>query len=61
MFECPVCGDLTSREHEHKSDNSGLDDGPWLPGQKPRKKAAAKSPEELKVIRAKAWTTRRAG
>lgn len=37
----------------------GLDCGPYLPGQAPRKKAAPKSPEELARIRAKAWQTRR--
>lgn len=38
----------------------GLDCGPYLPGQAPRKRAAKQSPEELKRIRAKAWATRRA-
>lgn len=37
----------------------GLDCGPYLPGQAPRKKPAAKSPEELARIRAQAWETRR--
>lgn len=37
----------------------GLDCGPYLPGQAPRKKAAQKPPEELARIRAKAWNTRR--
>ncbi len=39
---------------------TGLDCGPYLPGQAPRKKAAPKIPEELAAIRAKAWATRRA-
>lgn len=40
--------------------STGLDDGPYLPGYAPRKKAEPKTPEELKAIRAKAWATRRA-
>ncbi len=39
--------------------STGLDDGPYLPGKAPRKKPAPKTPEELRVIRAKAWETRR--
>lgn len=55
---CPVCGYETSFEHDHKPDNSGLDDGPEInPG---RKKAARKSPEVTAEIRARAWATRRA-
>lgn len=38
---------------------TGLDDGPWLPGRGPRKKAKPKSAEEIKNTRAKAWATRR--
>ena len=37
----------------------GVDDGPFLPGYPPKRKPAPKSAEELKVIRAKAWATRR--
>lgn len=40
--------------------STGLDDGPYLPGQAPRKRPESKTPEELKAIRAKAWATRRA-
>lgn len=40
--------------------STGLDDGPYLPGQTPRKNSAPKTPEELRVIRNKAWATRRA-
>jgi len=40
--------------------STGLDDGPYLPGKAPRKAPTPKTPEELKAIRAKAWTTRRA-
>lgn len=39
---------------------TGLDDGPFLRGCGPRKKGPAKTPEQLKEIRAKAWATRRA-
>lgn len=39
---------------------NGLDCGPYLPGRAPRKKAAPKSPDELRAIRAMAWATRRA-
>lgn len=45
---------------DRRPDNTGLDDGPYLPGHAPRKKPTPKSPEELKEIRAKAWATRRA-
>lgn len=38
----------------------GLDCGVFLPGEAPRKKMAAKSPEEMAEIRARAWATRRA-
>lgn len=57
---CAVCGDPVDDQHDHAADGSGLDDGPFLPGRAPRKRATPKPPEELKSIRAKAWTTRRA-
>lgn len=38
---------------------TGLDDGPWLPGHKPRKRPKRKAAVELKAIRAKAWETRK--
>lgn len=38
----------------------GLDCGVYLPGQAPRQKAAPKSADEMRAIRAKAWATRRA-
>jgi hypothetical protein len=47
-------------EPDRRPDNSGLDDGPWLPGHQPRRMPPKKSPEELALIRAKAWATRRA-
>lgn len=56
---CSICGGLLIWEHDHKPDMSGLDDGPYLPGRAPRKKAAAKSSEEIADIRARAWATRR--
>ena len=37
-----------------------IDNGPFLIGHKPRKKATPKTPVELAAIRAKAWETRRA-
>jgi hypothetical protein len=36
-----------------------IDNGPYLPGKKPRKKPDPKSPEELADIRRRAWETRR--
>lgn len=56
---CPTCKQPTGFEHDHKTDLSGLDDGPPLPGHAPRKKAAPKSAEEMRDIRARAWQTRR--
>lgn len=35
---CAVCGSPQTWQHDHRTDLSGLDDGPHLPGQKPRKK-----------------------
>lgn len=46
--------------HDHQPDQSGLDDGPYLPGHAPRKKMEPKSPDEAARIRAQAWETRRA-
>lgn len=45
---------------DHRPDQTGLDDGPYLPGRAPRKKPAPKSAEELTAIRKRAWVTRRA-
>jgi len=58
MTICPACLTETTFPHDHKPDNSGLDDGPDL--YPPRKKAAPKSKETLAAIRARAWETRRA-
>lgn len=57
---CHVCGLPLSWEHDHKPDQSGLDDGPYLPGKAPRKRMEPKSPDEAARIRAQAWETRRA-
>lgn len=54
---CPVCFGVMSFPHDHKSDNSGLDDGPFIRPQ--RKKQAPKAAAELKQIRHRAWQTRR--
>lgn len=55
---CAVCGDEGPFAHDHKPDNSGLDDGPDL--YPARKKAAPKPPEIMTEIRNRAWVTRRA-
>lgn len=57
---CEVCGGLLTFPHDHKPDNTGLDDGIcFLPGREPRKKAAPKPADEIRDIRARAWATRR--
>lgn len=56
---CEKCGGLLAWKHDHKDDETGLDDGPWLPGLKPRKKPALKSAVEMREIRKRAWETRR--
>ena len=56
---CPICGDWTERVHDHKPDNTGLDDGPLLPGRR-RKKPERKPAHVAAEIRARAWATRRA-
>ena len=43
---------------DHKPDGSGLDDGPYLPGQAPRKPYSI-SAEKSKTARRQAWKTRR--
>lgn len=57
MDVCAICGGLLTWKHDHRADNSGLDDGPPL--NPPRKKPAAKSAEETRAIRMRAWATRR--
>tara|TARA_R100001244_G_scaffold2541_1_gene3946 strand:+ start:15206 stop:15451 length:246 start_codon:yes stop_codon:yes gene_type:complete len=60
ITHCPVCGAETTFVHDHKPDESGLDDGIcFLPGQAPRKRAAPKPPEVMREIRSRAWATRR--
>lgn len=54
---CAVCGQALTWEHDHRPDNSGLDDGP--PINPPRKKPAPKPADETRDIRARAWATRR--
>ena len=60
MELCETCGGRMTWTHDHKTDQSGLDDGPPLPGHAPRKKMEPKPTDEVKDIRARAWTTRRA-
>lgn len=54
---CEICGCPEAFPHDHKPDNTGLDDGPPL--RAPRKKAAPKSAAEFRDIRSRAWATRR--
>lgn len=56
---CLACGQVNAWPHDHQPDNTGLDDGPWLPGCAPRKKPDPKSAAELTAIRKRAWQTRR--
>lgn len=57
---CDVCGMDQSWLHDHKPNNSGLDDGPYLPGCAPRKKPKPKPADEVSATRKRAWATRRA-
>jgi hypothetical protein len=54
---CAVCGAPLTWQHDHRADNIGIDDGPPLCAE--RKKPPAKSPDETRDIRARAWATRR--
>ena len=54
---CTTCGGELSWTHDHKPDNSGIDDGPPIRGE--RKKAVPKPADEVSAIRARAWETRR--
>lgn len=54
---CEHCGGALTWAHDHRADNSGLDDGPPL--REPRKKPAPKSAAIVRSIRARAWATRR--
>lgn len=44
---------------DNRPDGSGLDDGPYLPGQAPRKKRTVDA-ETFSAERKRAWATRRA-
>lgn len=66
---CPSCGKALVQveydfqwcqtcDHDSKPNGTGLDDGPPLNAE--RKKPAPKSIDEMKSIRARAWSTRRA-
>ena len=57
MNNCSICGQELSWKHDHREDQSGLDDGPPL--HPARKRPPSKAPEELRDIRARAWATRR--
>lgn len=57
---CTTCGGVIAFLHDHRPDETGLDDGPWLPGRAPRKKPAPKPNDEIREIRTRAWATRRA-
>ena len=57
-YFCDLCGIEATFMHDHKPDNTGVDDGPDL--NRPRKKAAPKLPAVTAEIRARAWATRRA-
>lgn len=57
MDTCPVCGAPATSPHDHRPDNTGLDDGPLI--REPRRKPKAKSADETSDIRARAWATRR--
>ena len=54
---CDVCWQPLTWQHDHRADNSGLDDGPPLHVK--RKKAGPKTAEEWQDIRSRAWATRR--
>lgn len=53
---CEICGSLTTFEHDHKDDLSGLDDGPELAAKRKRRSTPAGNVRE---IRLRAWETRR--
>jgi hypothetical protein len=57
MDRCLTCGGALTWQHDHRDDNTGLDDGPPL--NPPRRKPSPKSADETSDIRARAWATRR--
>ena len=54
---CEICCVPMTWPHDHRADNTGLDDGPPLYTE--RKRPAPKPAAEIKEIRARAWATRR--
>lgn len=54
---CETCGGLLTWQHDHRPDDTGLDDGPPLGRQ--YRKPPPKPAEETRDIRARAWATRR--
>ena len=58
MDYCATCGGELTWQHDHKPDNTGLDDGPPL--HRERKKMEPEPADETRDIRARAWATRRA-
>lgn len=54
---CSVCGAPLTYRHDHRADNTGIDDGPLLAP--PRHRPPPKAPAEMRDIRARAWATRR--
>lgn len=58
MDYCATCGGELTWQHDHKPDNTGLDDGPPL--HRERKKMEPKPADEVRDIRLRAWATRRA-
>lgn len=54
---CGICQMVQEFPHDHRTDLSGLDDGPPL--DRERKRPTPKSAVQMKDIRARAWATRR--
>lgn len=59
MDLCSICEQPLTWAHDHRPDQSGLDDGPYLKGRAPRKKPTPKTADETRDIRSRAWKTRR--
>lgn len=57
VMACPVCGAEATFAHDHRYDQSGLDDGPLI--KTPSKPTKRKTARAMKEIRRKAWETRR--
>lgn len=54
---CPICFGEQTWKHDHKPDNTGLDDGP--PIEPERKRYTFKPETDVAAVRKKAWETRR--